>query len=93
MQATIKTAHTPLPALEVHQGKDYAVIMRPDDTTETALVCVRYPDTDDMRLLRAMAAASDLLTALKIIADDTDDCISPGMKAVARAAIAKAEGR
>lgn len=102
---TNSTQHTPgpLPLLELHRGEDYAAIMRPDDTTETALVIVRYPRDEDMPLLQAMTAAPALLAALKAIVAKIDPAILverdlPNSEMAdeyraAEAAIAQAEGR
>lgn len=51
-------------ALTLHRGLDYAVIMRPDDTTDTALVQVKYPTDEDLALLRQMAAGPELIVEL-----------------------------
>lgn len=52
-------------SLELHQGLDYAVLMRPDETTDDAFIQIRYPTDEDMALLRVMATAPELLQALK----------------------------
>ena len=56
----METKHTPGP-WEVHQGNDYTVVLRPDDTTDYA---IHIPDGDiaDARLI---SAAPDLLAALE----------------------------
>lgn len=98
MASTMKTAHTPGP-LTVHRGLDYAVIMRPGETTDSAFVQVRYPSAEDMALLTMLAAAPDMLAALKeILSDMEKDGLETGNFDYAKsapivAAIRKAEGR
>lgn len=58
MTEQAKTENT---SLTVHRGDDYAAILRPDDTTDTALVIVRKPSKATMALLHQMAAGPDLL--------------------------------
>lgn len=41
--------------LTLHRGLDYACILRPGDTTDTALVQVKYPTDEDLALLQQMA--------------------------------------
>lgn len=65
-QQTVATAGH---ALTLHQGLDYACIMRPEDTTDTALVQVKYPTDEDMALLQQMAASPELVKALRALVD------------------------
>lgn len=85
--------------LTLHIGDDYACIMRPDETTDTAFVLTRYPSEDDVRELTVMAASQTcwrrcaLRSALGVLAgqDMHKDALIDAL-AKARDAIAKAEG-
>ena len=83
-----------------HNGEDYTVILGPDDTTDRPLAEVNSGKTADARLI---AAAPELLSALKLAAKHIDHVCSEtskedlpewfaDLKAI-NAAIAKAEGR
>ena len=82
------------PKLTLHRGEDYVAIMRPDETTDTALVLVRHPDDEGVRVLTVMAASGDMLDALhdilRLAQRDTPTAFADVVQA-ARAAIAKAE--
>ena len=86
--------------LTLHRGEDYVAIMQPDETTDTALVLARHPSETDVGVLTVMAAAPDMLAALQAIIErssgrlyDTDQVTGETFDALARAAIAKAEGK
>lgn len=53
------------PKLEYHRGIDYAVIMRPEDTTDTALISI-HADTDEEadRFAAKIIAADEMLESL-----------------------------
>lgn len=51
--------------LEFHQGLDYAVLMRPNETTDDAMIQVKYPDDEVITHLKRFAASGELLTALE----------------------------
>jgi hypothetical protein len=88
--------HTPGP-WEVHEGNDYIVILRPDDTTTDTGIHI-----DNLADARLAAAAPELLEACKqwlaqvtggsmyseYLQVDEADCV-----ANTRAAIAKVEGK
>lgn len=86
----MNTKHTPGP-WEVHQGLDYIVVMRGDETTEQG---IRVDNIEDACLF---AAAPDLLEALEELLIDSaahinvpiSECVA-GPLGKARAAIAKA---
>lgn len=70
------TQHTPGP-LEFHEGEDYAVVMLPDDTTDTALCTLNGSDADVLFYGKLFAAApetarerDELLAALKALRND-----------------------
>jgi hypothetical protein len=86
----METKHTPGPWFSNNMGLHNGI---GDGIAAYAADC--YPNDDDARLI---AAAPDLLAALQWIADygDTGKCGRPAyydMRAHARAAIRKAEGR
>lgn len=90
---------TPTP-LTLHQGLDYAVIMRPGENTDRAFVQVRYPDDDDMALLKKIVTAhnahDDLVKAatraLNVIRAQGGESVRPGnVLGALEAALAKAK--
>lgn len=83
--------------LTTHQGDDYICVYREGQTTEDAIVTIKYPSKADVELAHQFAAAPNLLAALKAVVpagwldNDTMEHM-PGIK-LARAAIAKARGQ
>jgi len=63
-----------LPTLTLHRGLDYAVIMRPDETTDDALVQALHPNDDDIAVMTAMAGAPELVAAAKRLLEDPHGC-------------------
>lgn len=53
-----------LPDLELHIGDDYAVLMRPGETTDTASICLDKGTALEFGTL--FCAAPDLLAAAKL---------------------------
>jgi len=86
---TEETKHT---GWEYHRGDDYAVVMLPDDNTDTATIQIWGDDDEDTdRLGNLIAAAPDLLEALKLARDLFVNSESACAE-ICDAAIAKAEG-
>lgn len=54
------------PKLEYHRGIDYAVIMRPEDTTETALLTINADAEQSDYWGNLLCAASQQYDALKL---------------------------
>lgn len=88
-----KAQHTP--TLEYHRGEDYAVIMRPEDTTDDACITLRF-DTDEEcdKWGNLIAAGPELLEAAEAIASGFPYTghITSKMADDLLAAIAKAKG-
>lgn len=86
--------------LTTHQGADYIAVLREGQTTDDAIVTIKYPSKADVALAHQFAAAPDLLRALEALLNalpDKEGRFQPShMKkplADAAAAIAKARGQ
>lgn len=83
--------------LQFHKGIDYAVVMRPNQSTEDALARLYGQDKDVTKFGNIFAAAPDLLEVLELIhgfnfaLDDTPH--GKEIRRRAEAAIAKAKSR
>lgn len=51
-------------ALEYHRGGDYAVVMRPEDTTDNAIITIRADTDEEADSLGAMIVAAPKAIAL-----------------------------
>jgi len=85
-----KARHTA--GLTFHKGIDYAVVMRPDETTENALAYLYGEDRHVTKFGNLFAASPDMLAALKAMILNDPHTYRDCHKA-ALAAIAKAESR
>lgn len=82
--------HTPI--LEYHRGGDYAVLMRPEDTTDDACITLRFDTDEDCdQWGNLIAAAPEMLNSLIEMLESRYD-LPPLIYDRARAAIAKAKG-
>lgn len=57
--------------LTTHQGQDYIVVHRQGQTTDDAIVMIRYPSSADITLAKQFAAAPDLVEALQNLLDQS----------------------
>lgn len=62
------TQHTPGPKgrnfLTTHVGQDYVAVLREGQTTDDAIVTIKYPSKADIALAHQFAAAEEMLAAL-----------------------------